>query len=626
MAATSMLGDAIYSVIQETSPLRDDGIDAAAADARMTRAEFVRAVDNDPDFGFDANSRQGVYACAGLAVPDGAAASIPDLEPHTHAHAHAHGDGAGGGLLPAQLLGGAAAAGSASAGDADPSDLSLALRLHSRPGAPRFILLAFSGCNTTNTVWNDVRHPNGTITYQDVVTPPFDLDGNTAALSDAEKTAIIAIWRAVAEDFAFAEVDVTTEELDAAGNPLEVTDQGVRVCIGGSSMDWFGYTAGGVAYLHSFGRPVANPTFVFPKELSNKPRAIAEATSHEVGHALGLYHDGKYVMMDGVRYVMTYYEGHANWAPIMGNSYYRAVSQWSKGEYVDASETQDDIQQMLRQDARMVSKTGYLTRRADDYTTPPGQIREPLPSVMTAGDPRRSVVTWRGNLEASGDEDWVMVHSGGGTATITVTTTPSSSAFTRANAHIELGVCQAGGGVIGTPLASSGKILAGSFSFELPYNTYYVIRVLSVGDGPDGNTGYTNYGSLGEYKILIDHPTPPELIIKVVSGSSTRRRSGRFNWRRRADVTLSARNAATGAPIVGKRVTVRFTFQGRSGLMVPSSQTVSRSFTTRAGGAFTVESQWSWTAGRVELRLHSATAAGFKWDPSRSDVSSQHSI
>ena len=31
---------------------------------------------------------------------------------------------------------------------------------------------------------------------------------------------------------------------------------------------------------------------------------------------------------------MTYYKGHGGWAPIMGVGYYKAVVQWSKGEYL----------------------------------------------------------------------------------------------------------------------------------------------------------------------------------------------------------------------------------------------------------------------------------------------------
>jgi hypothetical protein len=88
-----------------------------------------------------------------------------------------------------------AAAGSAAPGGPDPTDLSQAFKLHSRPGAQRTILLDFTGHTTTGTVWNVFWGPS-------IVTPPFDMDGNSASFSDGERLTIITAWRAVAEDYA----------------------------------------------------------------------------------------------------------------------------------------------------------------------------------------------------------------------------------------------------------------------------------------------------------------------------------------------------------------------------------------------------------------------------------------
>ncbi|KAF6260322.1 hypothetical protein COO60DRAFT_898787 [Scenedesmus sp. NREL 46B-D3] len=54
-----------------------------------------------------------------------------------------------------------------------------------------------------------------------------------------------------------------------------------------------------------------------------------EATSHEVGHNMGLSHDGTASV--------GYYRGHGDWAPIMGVAYSRNVSQWSRGDYSGAN-------------------------------------------------------------------------------------------------------------------------------------------------------------------------------------------------------------------------------------------------------------------------------------------------
>ena len=83
------------------------------------------------------------------------------------------------------------------------------------------------------------------------------------------------------------------------------------------------------------------PAWVFPQSLSNNPKNIAEAVSHEVGHNFSLQHDGvtstSFQSVANCATVTAYYCGHAMWAPIMGVGYYKPVVQWSKGEYAGAN-------------------------------------------------------------------------------------------------------------------------------------------------------------------------------------------------------------------------------------------------------------------------------------------------
>ena len=72
----------------------------------------------------------------------------------------------------------------------------------SRPSATRKIFLDFDGHSTTGSAWS-----SGTVT-----TPAYDTDGNPSSFSAAEKANMVAIWRAVAEDFAAFDVDITTED------------------------------------------------------------------------------------------------------------------------------------------------------------------------------------------------------------------------------------------------------------------------------------------------------------------------------------------------------------------------------------------------------------------------------
>lgn len=57
-----------------------------------------------------------------------------------------------------------------------------------------------TGHTTTNSAWN--KQPGRPAS---IVTPPFDLDGKTS-FSDYELRAIVAIWRAVSEDYAAFDV------------------------------------------------------------------------------------------------------------------------------------------------------------------------------------------------------------------------------------------------------------------------------------------------------------------------------------------------------------------------------------------------------------------------------------
>jgi hypothetical protein len=229
--------------------------------------------------------------------------------------------------------------------DPAPFDTSEAFLLHSRPGANRVIYLDFTGHDDTTNRWG-----------ADAISPPFDLDGNESTFSTTELNRIIGVWQRVAEDFSMYQIDVTTE--DPGIEALRKTNSsdsayGIRVVIGGSSSDWLGRAAGGVAFVGSFDSNADVPCWVFPKSPGSgtSEKNIAEAASHEAGHTLGLLHDG----VDGGA---GYYGGQGNWAPIMGVGYSKPITQWSKGEYTDPNNLQDDLAVMLTQGA---------VYRADDH-------------------------------------------------------------------------------------------------------------------------------------------------------------------------------------------------------------------------------------------------------------------
>ena len=152
--------------------------------------------------------------------------------------------------------------------------------LHSRPSSSRIIYIDFDGHTAVNSAWS----VNNTGT---VVTPPYSIDSHPAFSEVNDELAnIVAIWRSVADDFAAFDVDVTTEypgSEAAIGNPGgTVSGAGMRVAIGGSSYDWYGAGAGGIAYTGSFGNSLYAPAYVFPAQLGNGgPKFVADAISHE---------------------------------------------------------------------------------------------------------------------------------------------------------------------------------------------------------------------------------------------------------------------------------------------------------------------------------------------------------
>jgi hypothetical protein len=184
----------------------------------------------------------------------------------------------------------------------------------------------------------------------------------------------------------------------------------------------------------------------------------------------------------------------------MGVGYYKAVTQFSKGEYTGASNTQDDIK-IIR---------GYLPNDPTPYGDDHGSTMAtatPLPSTPLAADPTRAAAGTTGVIEFAGDADWFVFAAAAGPATLTVSITPNA----RANVDLRLQVWTAGAA---NPLASFdtvGALLAGPFAVALPADDVYYVSLTGVGDGADGATGYTSYGSLGAYKLAVEAPTggPP---------------------------------------------------------------------------------------------------------------------
>ncbi|MFM2170915.1 MAG: hypothetical protein RI957_1144 [Verrucomicrobiota bacterium] len=334
--------------------------------------------------------------------------------------------------------------------DAPPSGVPV---FNSLPGAVAVAYLDMDGQVVSGTQWAG----GGTITARGIV----------GTLSDAQ---LLEICRRTAEDYAPFQINVTTDENVFLAAP---SNRRIR-CIITPDNEWYG-SAGGVAYLNSFTWTGDTPCWVFSDMLSNSPRYIAEAAAHEIGHTLSLSHDGRISPSEA------YYQGHGSgevgWAPIMGVGYYKLLVQWSRGEYLSANNTENDLNRITT-----LNGFGY---RADAVSN---TITGATPLANTSGSFSAS-----GILETTGDLDVFSFTTNGGACSFSAL---GDSLSQNVDASIE--ILDASGAVIAS--ANPDTLTDASVSATLAAGTYY-LRVSGSGRGDVLADGYSNYASIGQYTI-----------------------------------------------------------------------------------------------------------------------------
>jgi hypothetical protein len=388
---------------------------------------------------------------------------------------------------------------------AAPAPLDQTFQLHSKPGSQRTIYLDFNGQTVSHTVWN-VNHGLAAGTH-----PAWSLDKDHAAFSTPEREAMQNIWQRVSEDFAPFDVDVTTQDPGVAFlTRTDSADQvfGTRALISPSasaSNKLCGGSCGGIAYIGVF--DVASPegfyqpAWIFPQSLGNDAKSIAEAVSHEVGHNLGLAHDG---LTGGT----SYYAGHAIWAPIMGVGYGRPVTQWSKGDYKGANNHQDDL--------RVIADNGLALRSDEAGSTPSPTTVPPTGSAYITSDADRDVY-------ALGTCD----------GPLSLAAKPAAQS---PDLDLRLSLLDVTGRAVavgnpapraGTPARDVATGLDATVSRTATDNWYFV-AVEGVGNGSPSK-GYDGYASIGAYTLSVngscqspsnDLPSAPQTVEGSTAGST----------------------------------------------------------------------------------------------------------
>jgi hypothetical protein len=394
-----------------------------------------------------------------------------------------------------------------------------AFSLNSKAGASRTVYLDMDGHNVTGTIWNNNQ---GVDTFY---MRPYDTDGNEASFSQSELNDIAETWKRVAEDFAPYDINVTTQE--PANFGPDVGHILVTRKADANGQEIYSCGCGGVAYVNVWGRsnyPFYQPALVFLDGVGG-PHNISEAASHELGHNLALGHDGTSTS--------SYYGGHGSgntdWGPIMGVGYYAQVSQWSKGEYADASNTQDDLQIIA----------GHLGYRIDDHedvnfgNATVLQISNGTDLLATnpVSDPGNLNPANKGIIEDRNDIDLFSLNVGEGQMDIAVTPAWISSYTSQSRRGMNL---------------DAQAILYDANGFEIirsdiAGDTYaqistwvaagqYFLAIEGVGAGDPATTGYSNYGSLGQYFITgtvpqeltsTEPPTAPTDLAAQLSGETS---------------------------------------------------------------------------------------------------------
>ncbi len=398
-----------------------------------------------------------------------------------------------------------------------------AFTLHSKPGAARTVYLDMDGHQVSGTAWNS---GNTSILYM----RPYDTDGNEDNFSASELNDIAETWKRVAEDFTPYDIDVTTEEpasFDSNTGHILVTRKADEY---GNLI--YNCNCGGVAYVNVWGRSnydYYQPALVFLDGVGG-PHNISEAASHELGHNLSLSHDGT----NSVGYYTGHGSGNIDWGPIMGVGYYGQVTQWSKGEYDGANNTQDDLE-IIR---------GHLNYRTDDHEDV--DYNQATPLTLSNGvellasnpvtDPGNLNPANKGIIEDRSDIDLFYMDVGAGAVDISVTPvwtavyTSQSRRGTnldiQASLYDELGNLIITSDINNDTYAQLNTAVAGG---------RYILAINGVGVGDPLSNGYSDYGSLGQYFITgtvpedqfySSAPTAPSDLTALANGDN----SIQLNW------------------------------------------------------------------------------------------------
>ena len=320
--------------------------------------------------------------------------------------------------------------------------------LQSLPGADGVIYLDFDGETGPFSGWydGDVAHSG--------------YDNNT----------IRDIWIRVAEDFLPFNLNVTTDV-----KVWQAAPQGQRIRCIVTPTNFHG--AGGVAYVGSFNWGGEATCW----SLNYGTDGAVTVISHEIGHTLGLYHHG----FNGNEYYGGHGSGTTSWGPIMGSPYGRNLKHWSNGDYNLATKPwQDDL-------AIITSQNNGVAYRTDDIGDTLGTAA--YLNIASGG----TVTNQQGIIGTTGEVDAFRFKTNGGAVSFSITTATSYSP----NLDIYAELVDASNNQQVAATNPDSPELNQTLATTLTAGEY-LLKITGVGYlTPTDNTGYSNYSSLGSYRI-----------------------------------------------------------------------------------------------------------------------------
>ncbi|WP_265593915.1 cadherin domain-containing protein [Haloferula sp. BvORR071] len=344
-----------------------------------------------------------------------------------------------------------AAAAAEYAPEAHPLDIPLPayqtiVPLQSLPRASAVVYLDFDGEKGPFPSWGD-----------------FD-----AAAPGVTNEQVKQVWQMVCEDFQGFELNVTTDR-----KVFENAEPGSRQHVIITPTNTAAPGFGGVAQVSSFNFTADIPCWAF----YSTGKYCAEVISHEVGHTLGLSHDGRNTV-PAEDYYLGHGSGETGWAPIMGAAYYENVTQWSKGEYALANRTQDDL--------AIIVSNNNVYYRDDDI----GDDLDDARYLEIADD---DSVSNEGIIETRADVDAFRFRTTGGHAMLQL-----DPVALNPNLDILAELEDSNGDLIAS--ANPQETLSATIEVELPAGEY-ALKVSGTGCGNPFLDGYSDYASLGTYFV-----------------------------------------------------------------------------------------------------------------------------